>query len=142
MNNDGKLRLPTSLGFDWLLRWRFDLPKSTKCGLWCSSGNTNEDKACFVNKEGLIRASIEGKNVKNRSLKSFCEIDGPNFCNFEWVGATAIPGVSGGFKVQSKIIGLTLVSRDFRTTVYIDGRIEVKPRTEQDKKFHYAGFGK
>ena len=53
-----------TIGKKYDLRWRFDFSDGkVKYGKWSSPGSTDELKAYCNNREGLIRASIEGKNV-------------------------------------------------------------------------------
>ena len=51
----------------YLLRWRFDFIDGTyKFGGWNNPGKTNAMHAWRVNKTGLIRATIEGKDILTR----------------------------------------------------------------------------
>ena len=57
-----KIRNPDQTMYQ--LRWRFDFAnKPTKVGFFNTPGNqkTGEGLAAFVNKEGLVRACVEGK---------------------------------------------------------------------------------
>jgi hypothetical protein len=97
--------------------------------------------ACFQNKTGLVRASIEGKNIQTREFRVFAECDGHDFCNFEWLAGVAAPlGVVG--KLQGTNIGLVLVTAHERCTVEMNGDIRVSKRTEAEKKTHLAGYGR
>lgn len=135
---------PIQIEFKYKLRWRFDFAtKPTRRGLWLQAGTQDSDKACFVNKDGLIRASIEAENVQTYELKTLAECVGPDFCNFEWDAVVSVPGfVRSAITQKGHIIGLRIVSRDFNTIVYVNGDVHVKPRTEEDKQFHLAGYGK
>lgn len=120
-----KKRLPHRL-----YRWRFDFPdKEPKFGGW----NDPDVEAWNINKTGLARASIE--ILREEGPKTVVECDGHEFVNFKWVAVK-------GFATPFQIIGLTLVGRDNEITVYTDGRHEDKQRTDEDKTYHYAGFGR
>src|SRR3990172_4226027 len=71
----------------YLLRWRFDFSdKPTRYGVW----NSSIEPAWSVNKNNLVRASIEGKDMQTRETRIIAECDGWDFVNFEWVAATPI----------------------------------------------------
>lgn len=124
----------------YLLRWRFDyLNRTTKIGQWSRGATLEQDMAYFQNKEGVIRAAIEGKHQVSREVRILAECDGHDFVNFQWM-AEFRGNVKGGG--SSHHTGLKLVTRDFWIEVYARGFQIKKPRTEEDKKFHYATFGR
>jgi len=130
----------------WMVRWRFDFAaKPTKYGLWGRPGETKEVQAWCNNGEGLLRASIEGKQIVTREQKLFAECDGHSFVNFKWIAAAGMPAFAKGYgeaQLRSRIVGLTLVVRDNEIHVYDTGQIIVSDRTEEDKNYHYATFGR
>lgn len=120
------------------LRWRFDFHgKPTRIGQWSRPADRLEDMAAFQNSEGLARASIEAQDVVTQETVTVAECDGSDFCNFQWV--SAMWGLAGS---HAKIVGLTLVTRDQRCTVYVNGETAVDDRTDEDKSFHYATYGR
>ena len=120
------------------LRWRFDFHnKPTKIGQWCRPADRQSDMACFQNGEGLVRASIEAQDVHTQEINTIAECDGHDFCNFQWVSA------AWGFMASRvKIVGISLITRDVRCTVYVDGKTVVEDRTEDDKNFHFETYGR
>lgn len=128
----------------YLVRWRFDFAKKPeKFGMWCNPGENPKDQAWCVNKNGLIRASIEGKDFQTREIKTLAECDGPEFCNFQWESSVTLPALSRGtHKIKGAIIGLSLVTVETKIFVYIDGRIMIKKRSDQEKNTHFAAYGK
>lgn len=129
------------------IRWRFDFAdRSSKCGMWSQPATRDEDKACFVNTTGLVRASIEGKEYQPSGFEdkvvTLAECDGHDFVLFKWnavfLGGT-IPGKGPG---KHMLLGLKLVTRDIEVDVYPNGETRVSQRSEEDKKFHYAAFGR
>ena len=129
--------------FQWWLRCRFDFADGRPpwFSQWNKSGPNNSDMACYQNKNGLVRASIEGKHIQTREFRVFAECDGHDFCNFEWLAAVAAPLGTVG-KLQGTNIGLVLVMRNVRCTVEMNGETRLDQRSEAEKKVHLAGYGR
>ena len=128
-----------------LVTWRFDFgnDKPMKMGMWSMPATRQSDMAAYVNKEGLVRASIQAKDFISRKVYTMAEVDGHDFVNFEWIAQGSIPGP--GFRrtsLQGQVIGIRLRARDCMYECFADGRVIKKIRPEADKSFHYAGFGK
>jgi hypothetical protein len=72
------------------------------------------------------------------------ELSGDKFANFEWLAQTRLPmgGLNGSIKITGTTIGLVVVTSEDRITVTVDGNISVEKRSEEDKRFHYAGYGR
>lgn len=120
------------------LRWRFDfLNRPPRYGQWSRAADRLEDMAAFQNADGLKLASIEAQDVVTNKVFTVADCRGEDYCNFQWIYAAW--GFDGG---HVKIVGLTLVSRDMRCSVYVDGQTSLEPRTEADKKYHYATYGR
>lgn len=125
----------------YLLRWRFDFAdRPSRMGMWSQSGTRDEDKASFVNTTGLVRASIEGKDVVTRAVKVLAECDGHDYVVFKWNAAFIS---HGNFTTgQHVLTGLKLVTRDFELDVFPSGDVKISARLEDEKNFNYAAFGK
>jgi len=124
----------------YLLRWRFDyLDRPTKYGQWSRAATLETDMAYFQNKEGLVRASVEGKDILTREIKTLAECDGWDYVNFQWMAELRMRSDGYG---TSQHVGLKLVTRDFWIEVYARGNVLRVPRTEEDKNYHYATFGR
>lgn len=126
------------------LRCRFDFAhnKPTWFSMWNDSGPNDCDKAAFQNKNGLIRASIEAKNVITREIITVVECNGIDFCNFQWLAIASTPAMAKFARVTSKNVGLALVTRDKKINVFVNGKITVENRSEAEKNFHYASYGR
>ncbi len=128
------------------LRWRFDFTnKPTKYGQWSRPAANQSEMAAFVNKDGLVRACIEARNYYTHEMLIIAECDGHEFVNFKWnatrhkmMTSTNLPMLAN----FHNLMGLKLVCADMEVDVYFNGESEVKPRSEEDKKFHYACFGR
>lgn len=113
--------------------------------MWSRSSNKTEEMAAFVNKDGLILASIEAKNYYTQEQFIIAECNGQDFVNFKWIAERhSVTGGTGlySFSNWHQLVGLKLVTRDFDLNVHFDGTNQIEQRTEEDKKFHYEGFGK
>jgi len=125
------------MGFQpkYLLRWRFDfVDKPTRLGMWNSPTGT----AWNVNKEGIVAASIEGKNILTREVITLVQCEGHEFVNFKW--HAIIKGHTGRFPARP--IGMILQTRELDILMLMNGDHRTEQRTEDDKKYNYAGFGK
>ena len=125
----------------YLLRWRFDyLDRPTKYGQWSRPATLVSDMAYAQHKEGIVRASVEGKDVETREVRILAECDGWDFVNFQWMAE--FRAGSDGYG-SHRHVGLKLVTRENWIEVYVRGGIvKVVPRTEEDKNFQYAIFGR
>lgn len=93
--------------------------------------------AAFRLTEGLVLAAIEVQHVETQEISVAVACDGWDYVNFKWISAAY--GLSAGFQ---KIVGMTLVTREWEYSVMTDGQVFERERTAEDKKFHYATFGK
>lgn len=130
----------------YLLRWRYDFTAhNPKYGQWDREASLMTDMACYNLKSGLLRASIEGKDIVTREIVTLAEVDGHDFCLFQWMaiasGGSAF-NLKGSHEMVKKNIGLKLVARDFFYEVYKTGLVQKLVRPEEDKKFHYAAYGR
>jgi len=124
----------------YLLRWKFEFfdHKPSRCGSWSLPATRAQDTAAFVDKTNLRAAVIEGKNRETKEIKTVLVLDGHDFANFQWLSEARF----GGGGVAYSVRGLRAVSRDYNFDVLNDGEIVKTIRTEQEKKYHYEGFGK
>lgn len=128
----------------YLLRWRFDFANSpTRMGMWNSTGPSQHgaQMAWSTNKENMVLAQIEGKDIYTNETKTLVACEGHNFVNMKWYAAISCGSFNRG-QYPGQIIGLILQTREQDVLYLVDGRYGVKNRTEQDKNFNYAGFGK
>lgn len=120
---------------NYKLRWRYDFAqRPSRHGMWSLPAQTTEDMAAFQNKEGLIRASIEGQDVRTSEIKTFAECDGWDFLNFQWIAARF-----GLYVGADKIVGIKLITRNLNIAVFANGEILQNPRT---LNINFATFGK
>lgn len=126
------------------LRFAFDYHDGRKAwrSQWNKTGPNATDSAWAQTKTNLRRASIEGKNLLTREIITIVECDGHDFVNFEWLAVVAVPFGTKHMTVEGTNVGAVLVTRDNRTTVLGDGTAQIQKRSEEDKKFHLAGFGR
>jgi len=121
------------------LRWVFEFnEKRSVVGQWNGASRLPRDMAAFVNKDGLKRAVIEGEEQFTWRLNRFLEMPAADYVSMEWVAAVSAPlGLAnvGSAKIGGMIIGLTIVGRDKKITIYIDGTIKEQLLSEQEKKF-------
>lgn len=90
--------------------------------------------ACFQQKEGLVSAKIEAKNIDTRETKILAESPGQDFVNFQWIAIAKV-----GSNEKSDIVGMKLVSRNLETEVFKDGTVR---QNKKESKVNFATFGK
>jgi hypothetical protein len=120
------------------LRWRFDFAnRPSRYGVWNGASPHKSDMAAFVPKDGLVRAAVEGIKVARNVNVILAEVDGHNFASFAWDAAVGLPsiGLQGSFSRESTIVGLSILSRTEKITVYIDGKVKRRPLTGHEMKF-------
>jgi len=127
------------------LRWVFDfVNKPTRRGIWSNPGNET-DSAGRVNKNDLLRATIEARNYYTEETAIVAECTGEDFVNFKWK-ASRHQLMSGSnlhmLANYHSLDGLTLVCRSVEVHVLFSGEHLVTERTEEDKNFHYECFGR
>lgn len=115
------------------------MDRPSRTGQWSRAATLETDMAYYQNKEGIVRASIEGKDVITREITTLAECDGWDWVNFQWMAIFAARSDGVG---QHHHVGLKLVTREFWIEVYAKGGVRKLPRTEEDKNFHYATFGR
>lgn len=130
--------LPKSFGYQPLyrLRWRFDFRgKNTIYGGWNSASTNPRDMAAFVNKTGLVRASIEGEMIGSYALKILAEIEGQRYVSMSWLMAASLPVFNPGrFQTQGSIIGLSMFTEIEQYMVYINGHAIIKQLCDHEQK--------
>ena len=127
----------------WDMRWRFDFAgRPSIYGKWSSPSVTAHDK----NKEGLVRAAVEGKDRVTGEIKALAECDGHDFVNFQWLATANVPRPMGKWegdvKPVHRLMGMKLVTRNFQFFVMPDGDVVLQQRTEAEKKMNFATFGR
>lgn len=119
------------------LRWRFEyVDKPTKYGGWDYTGDDPLLSAWRQSKDGLLMAILEAKTPNSVILK-MVECPGADFCNFQW----EMEARMRGGQLAHRQVGLTLVSRTHRYTIFINGKVQVSERKKDDLDNHYA-YGK
>lgn len=124
--------------------WKLEfINHPTKKGLWLKPYQDNSQNAHAQMKEGLVRASIIGKHFNGGEEETLAQCDGWDYCLFKWLALAGAPGwAKGDLKLVSNNVGLCLVTREKEIKVFIDGSTSIIDRTHEDKKFHYATFGR
>ena len=109
------------LGQRWLFRWRFEFlgNSPTRLGGWFPAGKP-EDSASFVNKTGLSRAIVEGKNFLTKEVRPFCDCPGYDFINFQHLALY----INVGSRVIQRTHGMRLVHRHGEINCYETGHIQ------------------
>lgn len=135
-----KTQLPHNFGFQpfYRLRWRFDFyNKPTKYGGWNAARQSNQaDMAAFVDKTGLVRASIEGEKVGAWTVETLLECDGTDYASMEWNMAAKVPVFITGEHIRpGSVIGMSIITSCEKITVYVDGQTQRRPLTKHEAQF-------
>lgn len=121
------------------LRWVFEFNnKASVVGQWNGASRHPSDMASFVNKTDLKRAIIEGEEQFTWRLNRLLEIPSADYVNMEWVAAVSAPlNLANEYrrKVSGQIIGMSIVTRDKKITVYVDGSVSERILSESEREF-------
>lgn len=121
------------------LRWRFDYADGKiKRGVWNGASDVETDQAWRISKDGLIRAAIEGENLRTYEEVVFVEVDGHRYASAQWLGYSKVGNVLGvkhAVTPRAHIGGLSFLTDAEKITAYTNGKVEIRDLTEQEKKF-------
>jgi hypothetical protein len=120
------------------LRIRFDFKdKKSWKSIWNSTSRNPKDMAAYVNKNGLVRAAIEGEKLLGYAQSTLLEIDGHDYVTSQWEASVSVPINPGTktYKRQADIVGLSLITREEKITIFVDGSMSRRNLTEEEKKF-------
>lgn len=137
------LAVPTYEGLPshkFRLRWRFDFAsRPSKFGVWDSGTKRPEDSAAYVKKDGLVRACIEGEFKETQEEYLLVECQGQDFALFQWEAYAKTPAFSRWAEFTPRVVvaGLSLLTRDERITVYVNGQWCRRPLNEDEKQFSF-----
>lgn len=126
------------------IRWRFEYPNKTVAGIWNNPGENGNNQAWNQNKEGLVKAMIERKDLTTGEIKVVAECSGQDYRNLQWVGAVKLnPFTVGAPQTHKPVLcGLKLHARDAVTEVYGDGSVKRRPITQRETEINWATYGK
>ena len=126
------------------LRWalHFNDGKKSKFGQWNTSTRSIEDSPSFLNKNNLLLACIERRDLKTGEVEEVVSCKGQDFCLFKFIAVSPVSiSIDLLQKPVSKLIGIKLVSRDVDIDVFIDRKnVMIRKRKESEKKINYEGF--
>jgi hypothetical protein len=116
--------------------------KPSRVGVWNNASPRDEDRAAYVNKSGLVRASIEGEDLETFLVVTLAECDGHEFVNFEGIAASPLPsiGFTGARTLPNVMLGMALVTAGKREAVFVDGSRATRERTEEEKRSRLAAW--
>ena len=125
----------------FLLRWRYDYPNGPRMGMWSNPGGKG-NAAWSQNKEGLIRASVEGKNLKTKEIVTLAQCDGHDFRVFQWIAAAKVPGLmKGTVRPMTQLIGMKILTGDTEIQILDTGHVQEVPLKEGEKNLNFATYG-
>lgn len=124
----------------FLLRWRYDfVGKSAVFGMWNSSHISAWDR----NGPGLVRASIEVKDLATSKTFTRVECDGHDFRTFQWLTIARItPNFKGSISPRPEHVGLQLLSTNYKYTVLINGQVVKEDLLESERTLNFATYGR
>lgn len=123
------------------LRWRFDFANArSRNGVWNNASQNLKEMAAFISKNGLIRASIEGEKAGQGLARPLVEINGQDFASFSWEMAATVPMLGkndpGRYQATGHVIGLSILSRSEKITVFIDGQVKRRALSVYEQGFN------
>jgi hypothetical protein len=133
------------------LRWRFEYVDGTsRRGVWDLGSDLQQDKAAYQKKEGLLFAIIEGEDVRTFEQRVFVECPGQDYVSCLGEAYTRLPnalGLSRAVSPKTYLSGISFVTRAERILVFVDGTIERRELSKDERKQtfmteHKLGSGK
>ena len=121
------------------LRWKLIyINKPPKFGQWCRPASIAGEKASEQNRDGLAYAMIESKDLRTRKISILAECKAVDYIEHRWIAALPVPvsmlkhtNVSG----QGGIQGMSLIARDFKMHIHVDGKIYKEAMTERNSNY-------
>lgn len=115
------------------VRWRLEYSnKPAKFGMWNNPGVDTYSYASFQDRDGLVYACIEVKDIVTRQLKVLARCSAADYEQHRWIAAAPMPLKSSGLKVEGGVQGMTLVTRDQKLHVYKDGLVKIEKMEERN----------
>ena len=121
----------------YLLRWFADMRNGeTRTGMWNQSGECNfTSSSRFINSDRCLVVGIEAKNIETRNIGRPVRCIVQDWLSFRWMTTASVPfkGIarSGAATIMPNYHALTLVTRDEKVTVFIDGNVKREPNLER-----------
>ncbi len=98
-----------------MLRWKLVYDEFDRHGPWDGRADEYTDKACSYTRYGLRRATIEiAADFQDQPLEVYA-VPANEYVQFRWIAIN--PFVSN----QSKVIGLSLISHNYKVELYKTG---------------------
>lgn len=110
-------------------------------GMWDNPPAT-DDVANLISAQdraGLVYACIDVKNWVTKEVKTVVRCARADYVQHRWVFCAPSPsiGLKGGVRLNNAFVqGLTIVTRDEKVTIFVDGSIKREPMNEA--RNHYG----
>lgn len=113
------------------VRWRLEYcNKPAKFGLWNQEGPDAYAQAISQDRDGLVYACVEIKELNTRKIKVLARCSAADYVCHRWIVATPATG-GGKVKVQGGVQGMSLVTRDQKLHVFRDGFVKIEEMKER-----------
>jgi hypothetical protein len=106
--------------------------------VWNLASDDAATSAWRVPKDGLVRAAIEGEDMRTQETVTLFECPGPDYVTCQGEMTARVP--RGGFinrevKPIHHVAGITFLTRTERVSVWRNGEVSRRLLTEEEKKF-------
>lgn len=129
------------------LRWVFAYRnRPDRRGVWDAAAPQHDPTSAWCQpKDGLAAAIIEGESHFTHQQFRIIEIAGQDYAHCQWQVYTPMPTfglrnvgpMDAAIEVTPRVLGLSMWTRDEKFTAFIDGTVEVRPLTIQEKAFDF-----
>ena len=118
----------------WDLRWRLDYTDGRRIvGVWMlHNDKDNATKASAQPREGLLKATIEGREVGTNQAIELLSCDAPHYVGFCWEAGMGYAPSTRGVSKGGSVIGLSIQGWHHKVSVFIDGSSRVSDATKKD----------
>jgi hypothetical protein len=128
--------------FDMRFRFEYSDGKPTMLGKWNDTNKHAKKQAWSVNRTGLSRVMIEARNIETGEIKVVVDCPGHDYRFMQWRAVRSFNLNALSNQTLTRNIGLVLWTSSKKIYVYNWGKVEIEELSIDDKKYHFAAYGR
>ena len=111
--------------------------------MWGNPGRSRANQAWTQNREGLVRASIEGKDLVTKEIVTLAQCDGHNFRTFQYIAVARAPAlITGTIQPMTQLVGMKILTTDYELIVLDTGETGKAKLKDSERNLNFATYGK
>lgn len=126
------------------LRYRFEYSdgKPTILGKWNDTNKHAKKAAWAVNRNGLSRVMVEARNIETGEIKVVVDCPANDYRFLQWRAVRSINPMQLSQQTLTRNIGMVLWTSAKKIYIYNWGKVEIEELNEDDKRYHFAAYGR